>query len=533
MAADTRVTVSLNPPRLCAALILIIALCAQRPAFAATVGYTMPGTNSYPTGMMHVVNRYTTPNPDIEIFVSALVDESKGFVYFGTGDLVTKLIKIRASDFSYVSELSFADDEYGIYSSVIDPAAGYAYCGIMMHGGATAPGAVVRIRLSDFTRSAQLVMESVNETMFACSVIDTTHGYAYFGTLNDSGKIVKVRLSDFTRVGALTLPAGENQLFCAAIDPAGGYAYFGTFTVPGKIIKIRLSDFKRVASMTLEADHTKVVAALIDPSNGYAYFGLDTSPGRIVKVRLADFKRVATMTLNSDENGLRGAAIDTTTGHAYFATNSSEGGGIVKIRLSDFKRAGTMKFNSTEKGLISGAIDMSRGNLFIGTSKAPVGAFKVNLSYKNSIHANRIENLYRAKITDVRFYAHGADRNIRLAIYDSSIQKRLLWQSNSTYISTANQWCVIPISKGTPSSLTLGPGGYWLAWQLNSNLPIPSGTFGLNLPSQTEFVIDQPYGSFPATIPDLKARRYTTTLWSEYMTFTALNTGADEWMLYR
>lgn len=519
--------------RLC--LLFLFAWCSTAPfSFAATAGHTSQGTNNYPTGMMHVVNKYVTSNPDIEMFISAVVDSSKGYVYFGTGDLVTKLIKIRISDFSYVSELSFADDEAGLYSGVIDPSAGYAYYGIMQHGSPGAPGAVVKVRLSDFSRRSQLVMEDVKETMFACSVIDTTHGYAYFGTFLDVGKIVKVRLSDFTRVGALTLPAGESKLFAAAIDVAGGYAYFGTRTNPGKIVKIRLSDFTRVGSITLQTGEKNVSAALVDSSGGYAYFGLETTPGKIVKVRLSDFKRVATMTMNSDEHGLRGADIDAAGGYAYFTTNSSsQMAGVVKIRLSDFSRAGTMKFNSGEKSTISAAIDTSRGYLFVGTAKDPIGAFKVNLSYKNSIHLNSVYIPYRAKVTDMRFYAHVSGNDLRLAVYDNSPTKKLLWQSNSTEIPTANAWCVIPISKGTPTSLNLSPGSYWLAWQVNSVSKVPSGTFSLPLPDDTEFVLDRSYGGFPGTIADSKGRRYTTTLWSQYLTYTPLNTAADDWAMYR
>lgn len=503
-------------------------------SFGAVAGYNAPCTNDYPTGMMQVVNRYTTPDPDLEMMACGVADPSKGYVYFGTGDLVTKVLKLRISDMTCVAELPFEDDEYGIYSAVIDTANGYAYFPLMMHGVLQAPGAVVKVRLSDFTRVKQLVMKDVNETLFACGVIDTVRGFAYFGTHASPAKIVKVRLSDFTRAAAMTLP--ESYLFTACIDAYGGYAYFGTRTDPGKIVKIRLSDFTRVGSITLNAGERRVISSVIDPAGGYAYFGLETSPGKIVKVRLHDFKRAATLTLNDDESGLEAAEIDTQNGYVYFGTNcTSERGnaGVVKIRLSDFTRAGTLKFNPGERGLISSAIDTSRGYLFFGNLKDPVGVLKVNLSFKNTIFANLVRMPCKGKVSDIRFYSHVAGGNVRLGIYDASRPNKLVWQSASTKIEKAGAWVTIPISKGTPTKLTLDVASYRLAWQIDSTAKVPSGAFGLDVPDDTGFVIDNTYGSFPSIIPDLKGRIYSTTIWSEYITYTPINAGAGEWVMYR
>ena len=68
------------------------------------------------------------------------------------------------------------------------------------------------------------------------AVTDAAAGYVYFGTGTAPGQIVKVRVSDFTRVGTLTLAAGENYVYAGAIDSAAGYAYFGTNTSPGRVV---------------------------------------------------------------------------------------------------------------------------------------------------------------------------------------------------------------------------------------------------------------------------------------------------------
>ncbi|MBK8794179.1 MAG: hypothetical protein IPN59_13915 [Holophaga sp.] len=116
-------------------------------------------------------------------------------------------------------------------------------------------------------------------------MIDTAHGFAYFGTTYASS-VVKVKLSDFTRVGALTLSAGENYLYSAVIDPAGGYAYFGTGTSPGRVVKVRLSDFTRSDALTpgYGSENNLYTAVMPDTTNGLAYFGAAISPGRVVKI---------------------------------------------------------------------------------------------------------------------------------------------------------------------------------------------------------------------------------------------------------
>jgi hypothetical protein len=80
------------------------------------------------------------------------------------------------------------------------------------------------------------------KTVFFSAVMDSANGFAYFGTLTAPGKVVKVGLSNFTRVGVVTLSNGEDDLSSAVIDTNQGFAYFGTSTAPGRIIKVDLSN---------------------------------------------------------------------------------------------------------------------------------------------------------------------------------------------------------------------------------------------------------------------------------------------------
>ena len=220
------------------------------------------------------------------------------------------------------------------------------------------------------------------ENSFSSAVIDTTSGFAYFGTYTSPGIVVKVRLSDFTRVGALTLNADENALISAVIDPAAGFAYFGTYASPGIVVKVRLSDLTRVDSLTLNTGENSLSSAVIDTGGGFAYFGTSPTwpdPGIVVKVRLSDFTRVGSLTFNSGESLLTCAVIDTAAGFAYFGTYEYPSY-VVKVRLSDFTRVGSLALNSVAYYLASAVIDPAGGFAYFGTDMSPARVVKLRLS---------------------------------------------------------------------------------------------------------------------------------------------------------
>jgi hypothetical protein len=177
--------------------------------------------------------------------------------------------KIRLSDFTRVGALNTGQNPHN--TAVIDAANGFAYF---------AGGGVVKVRLSDFTKAGAA---AINETILT-SVVDTTRGYAYFGT--SSGKVIKLRLADFAR-STLTLPPGEISLRAAVIDVPNNAAYFGTATRPAKVIKVRLSDLTRVEALTMGENDGSLYSAVFDPTKGFAYFGSGTRPGVIVKLDIS------------------------------------------------------------------------------------------------------------------------------------------------------------------------------------------------------------------------------------------------------
>lgn len=297
----------------------------------------------------------------------ATIDPAQGYAYFGT--LSGDVVRVRLSDFSLAGSFNVGGP---LAAAVIDPGSGFAY-----FGAYTGPGAVVKVRLSDFTPVDVLELNQGEDGILS-AVIDTTNGFAYFGTGTSPGIVVKVRLSDFSRVSALTLNIGEDELTCAVIDPVGGYAYFGSFSNFFHVAKVRLSDMTRVGGLYLNMGWSFMRSAVIDAANDVAYFGTGNSPGIVVKVRLSDMSLIGHLMLNqSGESDLFSAVIDTGNGFIYFGTETTN---IVKVRLSDFSRVGSLHLSAGENNLMSGVIDTEKGFAYFGMLGSPGVVVKVRLS---------------------------------------------------------------------------------------------------------------------------------------------------------
>src|SRR5438093_1959537 len=358
---------------------------------------------------------------------SAVIDSVAGFAYFGTSTSPGLVVRIRLSNFTRAGSQALNADEYYLDSAVIDPAAGFAYFGTY-----TSPGIIVKVDVSGFVsssppsapsglaatlgvgqvslswiapssnggssitgyrvyRGSSTMGESFlanlgNVTSYTDMGISTGQSYYYqVSGLNSAGEGSRsneasvVPAEAFARVGALTLNAGENQLFSAVMDPAAGFAYFSTFTSPSIIVKIRLSDLTRVGSLVLNKGENILDSAVIDTAAGYAYFGTYTSPGIVVKVRLSDLTRVGALRLNTGENIAISAVIDSAAGFAYFGTSTIPGI-VVKVRLSDFTRVGSLTLNTGENYLNSAVIDSVAGFAYFGTYTISGIIVKVKLS---------------------------------------------------------------------------------------------------------------------------------------------------------
>ncbi len=372
-----------------------------------------------------------------------------------------------------------------LQSAVIDSSGGFAY-----FGTGTSPGIVVKVRLSDFTRVGALTLNT-GEDLLASAAIDPVGGFAYFGTDTSPGIVVKVRLSDFTRVGALALNTGENLVDSAVIDPVGGFAYFGTGTSPGIVVKVRLSDFTRIGELTLNTGEDALGSAVIDVGNDYAYFGTDTAPGIVVKLRLSDFTRIGALTLNTGEDRLSIAVIDSSGGFAYFGTDTRPGI-VVKVRLSDFTKVGGLTLNTGEELLGSAVIDVGNGYAYFGADSRPGIVVKLRLSDLTRVAGITLNNgeefLGSAVLDVVNGYAYfGADARpgvvVKLDLFDFAL-------SNSGGITvfqgaSGSNTITVALTSGWPREVALSctsglPVGASCSFSPVSGLPTFSSTLTIN-----------------------------------------------------
>jgi len=259
---------------------------------------SLPGTIVKVRLSDFTINATLTLNADENGLSAAVIDSANGFGYFGTYTGI--LVKIRLSDFTRVGALDLRPSSLGISTSVIDPIGGFVYLGSETEtnpGSNQYAGSIVKIRLSDFTEVGSIVPDVAYENHMTTSVIDPAAGYAYFGTdcigyycYASSYPIVKVRLSDFKIVATLDLgpsiPYGGNHATSSVIDPTAGYAYFSLYTTPSSITKVRLSDFTVYDNLNLTQADQNMLTSVIDPAAGFAYFGTGTYPGIVVKVQI-------------------------------------------------------------------------------------------------------------------------------------------------------------------------------------------------------------------------------------------------------
>ncbi len=425
---------------------------------------------------------------------SAVIDPAGGQAYFGTSTSPGRVVKVELGNGSKpparINAVVLNSGEGNIRSAVIDPVNGHAYFGAELDD----TGHVVKIGLgsgSDPPTRIGAVTLINREDNLVCAVIDPLNEYAYFGVryFTVSGRIVKIALGSGTdppvRVGAVSLNNWERSAGSAVIDPESGYAYFGTQTSPARVVKVQLGDGSdppvRVGAVTLNSAEDSLNCAVIDPANGFAYFGTSNAPAKIVKIDLGNGPdlptRIGSATLASGENALQSAVIDQVDGFAYFGTMTSPGK-IIKIELGTGlnppTRIGAITLIDGEKNLTCAVIDSNSGHAYFGTNTTPGLVIRVGLSQKGFVKGTKFFLPEPGMVTDANFYSHAAAGNVRLAIYDTAPQPGLLWQSGSITNSVTEDWIRELISNGTPASLQLDAGDYWLAWQVDTSLPVPS-----------------------------------------------------------
>jgi len=385
-------------------------------------------------------------------------------------------------------------------------------------------GLVKRIPTSGAQTSSGTFGDFGNKVM----VIDSNDQYLYLASTSSSPILRKFGTGEngttFGEIDAANRPTMPAFASSIVIDTAGGYLYVGTNN--GQVLKYALNGTlapSLVAGGALNAaPGFNLTSAVIDVSNSYAYFGASTgvgSPGMILKIALGAGAAAPTLTastfVNSDENSLRAAAIDLSNDVAYFVTSSAPSK-VIKIGLPPGAaapvRVGAITFDSGENSARAAALDTTTGYLYVALAIAPGRVIKVATSHNGRMNASRILIADNASLDEMHFYSHVASGNIRLALYDNSASKQLLWSSGPVAAPVGD--LIVPISSGSPSKVSVAPGTYWLAWQSDSTSSVPSytaGQFG------DGFYMDLSFGPFPAT---LTTETLSDERWTQLVRYT-------------
>lgn len=522
-------------------------------------GITTAGTTSYPYGGLQRIGSYVFTDTSVHSLYSSVIDATNGYGYWGTnGGAPAVVVKVALGSAdtapTEVAKLTLSSSGH-INAMVIDPANGYAYIGTSAN-----PGEIYKISLGAGTTAPSIVATltlNSGEGGINGGAIDTVAGYAYFIT---NAGLVKVALGSGatapTRIGTAPTYSG-NLGRMVRIDAPNGYVYVASlpFASPtGTIDKFSTDGAGSPSCLGYTVLPQSIIGGFdVDTTSGYGYLATyfastiicsienDTTPCVIMKVSLGGSTSTTVNYIggtNVPEMHFTNIVTDPVSGYimlgndvTYPASNIikvGEGAGnalpteVGSIQLTvgqstlsvDTCPAPIGTPLNGEVFIQSGVIDSNNGYTYWGTDTQPGQIIKVRYSEKGVIKGTQIILNQTSVVSTMNFYSQTASGDINLAVYDNSSPNNLLWQSGSMVNTTATNWISVPISSGSPSTLTLPAGTYWLAWQTDSNSDVPSYTAGT---SGEGFYFAQSYGDFPDA---LSSPTLTSETWSEYITYT-------------
>ncbi len=304
-------------------------------------------------------------------------------------------------------------------------------------------------------------------------------------------------------------------------------ALFGSTNVPGVAVKVAFGAAAappaRIGALTLNSGEGGLYAMVLDSAHNVALLSADGFPITVVKVALGAPgdapTRVNSLTLNAGDDGSNGGAVDVVNGIAIFTTYDfpSHAISVAMGNATDVPvRLGGTTLDAGQDIVTAIVTDPNTALAYSAGGQSPVTLATLAYTGKSTLAATQVVLAENADVTDVHFYSHTAAGNLQLGIYDNSADKKLLWQSNSVPNTGNGAEVVVNISAGTPPSLMLLAGTYYLAWQSDSVAKVASFTAGT---SGDGFSAYQRFGNYPATIP-AASQTVTADRYTEYITYT-------------
>jgi hypothetical protein len=556
----------------------ILLVGAFPPSFAQTLGINTVGSTAYPTQGLRRVSKLVLSNDNYQGLYGAGIDPTNGYAYFGGrfgsfskinlstlteestitlspggnfGDLLIDAangyayfisgavhkVKLGAAGVAPVDEGTLSlGNVYGalIDTSSANPAAHYAYF-ITTSAPATvyklllpaspANGGPADSTLPTLVGGAGVPLTSPSFPSAGMPLhgsIDTAAGFAYFNCYG-SDQICQVALNGANAptenaVMSTSDPVTAGDFFSygrpPVVDTSGSthYAYVGLY-VPNRQsteVKINLTSFTEASKVFLNpgtggctgptAMEQMLVTGLADPASGYNIYGTDgVFPMKIFKIKNNAGDAAPTENPGAPLLLQPGFAMTVCDGNAGNSDNSPDNG---------------LTYPYGEVYAQGCVIDNNAGYAYFGTDSSPGQVIKVAFSQKAAIKGTQAVLTQTAVVSDVKFYSYASGGHLRLGIYDNSTPPNLLWDSGTVANNTSGGWITQNISAGSPSALTLNPGTYWLCWQVDTTLDIPSYATGS---AGTGLLQDDTFGAYPA---NLAFAQTTTDNWSEYLDYT-------------
>lgn len=500
------------------------------------------------------------------------IDGNSDYAYYGDNATPPQIAKVRLADLQCVCSATLGASDGNLTSAFVDNLHGWGY---FTHQDNSSPLQIVKVRLSDLSGYDSMNLNSF-EVHVPDGAIDVAGGNLYLINNGAPLSIVKVNLATFRREGSLTVTTSTNQsLCCPVLDPSGGFLYAGVNTgwssdgspSLASVVKVRLSDFKVVAELPLtpcdfqgipfnvpiNALHTEITAAAIDVHSGKVHYVFNAWPDAgksapyntlATSIPLSTFPQNGTSVVmhknmvSADSFMVENLWIDAIHSFAYRGVyfykygpgpmGGSGGLAISRDNLADFGYLDCISDGPRALFDSSGNFAYVHSGDYKIVNKCDLG---VPFKERDATLASMVALPEIARVRDVRFYSRSAMGQVRLGIYTDTSPKTLLWQSGAVDNDRRDDWLTVPINQGTPASLTLPAGQYWLAWQATDPGVVASYTPAL---SGTGFVAPWPgtgFGPCPQFIGPGESQP-TNFSWSEYLTYEAPD-AADGWTRYR
>lgn len=513
---------------------LLIAVYCMQNAMAGSAGLDVPGTPNYPNNSVVIARSDSVFLPGENNSYCVAYNPATNMALFGINSTSPNATVVQVDMGSLstpptrVGAVMLNAGEIQLVTASLD-----TVNNVVLFSTDTSPSQIIKVAFGTGgnppTRVGALTLNSGEDRVYA-AVIDPASNQALFGCFTSSPNVVKVAINGAgaapTRVSALTL-SGEGALGAAVFNPATGEALFGTYVSPAHIVKVAIGPPASVPTLVgtpviLQTGENLIVGAAQDVASGTAVFGTLTSPGILVKAAVGDVggspSRVGAMTLNTGENGLYSVAIDNASGTVMCATLNSTSA-AVKLNLNAAAAAPTRVASAAyalgQSNFVGSFYDSAAGRfVFVPSIGSDTKIHSVLHSPQGAVRGTKVTLTENAAVADVRMYTHAAGSTVRMAIYDANYT--LLWQSTSASATVANGEVSVPISAGTPASLSLTAGTYFVAYQSSAAVSAPSLTQGT---PGDGFDFYQSFGSFTTPLPPANVVS-TDARYTQYFTYS-------------